>query len=172
MKAWAESLEGVTYPLLSDFFPHGQVSQQYGVLRPEGYSERAIFVIDKQGIIRYVDVHDIDEQPDNEELFRVLEELEPDAVRSQPAPEPEPEPAPAAEVVLYCTPWCPDCRRARAYLKENGIDFVEVDIIRNRAGAEQVRGWADGNETTPTIKIGDQVLIGFNRAKLDQIFFK
>jgi glutaredoxin len=148
------------------------VAQLYDVLRPEGYSERAIFIIDKLGIIRYVDVHDIDEQPDNEELFRVLEVLEPNAVRAQPVVEPQPEPEPAAEVLLYCTPWCPDCRRARAYLKENGIDFVEVDIIRNRAAAERVRGWADGSETTPIFKIGDQVLIGFNRAKLDQIFFK
>jgi alkyl hydroperoxide reductase subunit AhpC len=77
--AWSESLEEITYPLLSDFFPHGQVAQKYGVLRADGTSERAIFVIDRTGIIRYVDVHDIDEQPDNEVLFGVLEELEPDA---------------------------------------------------------------------------------------------
>ena len=49
----------------------------YGVLRPEGYTERAIFVIDKQGIIRYVDVHNIDLQPDNEVLFGILDWLEP-----------------------------------------------------------------------------------------------
>jgi len=79
LHAWAESLGGITYPLLSDFYPHGQVAQTYGVLRSDGRSERAIFVIDKLGIIRYVDVHDIDLQPDNEELFRVLAELEPQA---------------------------------------------------------------------------------------------
>ena len=75
LKAWADSLGGITYPLLSDFYPHGQVAQAYGVLRSEGYSERAIFVVDKRGVIRYVDVHDIDSQPDNELLFRVLAEL-------------------------------------------------------------------------------------------------
>ena len=75
LRAWAESVGGITYPLLSDFWPHGQVAQAFGVLRPEGKSERAIFVIDKQGIIRYVDVHDISTQPDNEELFRVLAEV-------------------------------------------------------------------------------------------------
>ena len=84
LKAWAESLGGITYPLLSDFFPHGQVAQTFGVLRAEGYSERAIFVLDKQGIVRYVDVHDIDQQPDNEELFRVLEKLEPRGARCSP----------------------------------------------------------------------------------------
>ena len=76
MHAWAESLGGITYPLLSDFWPHGQVAQKYGVLRSEGYSERAIFIVDRTGIIRYVDVHDIDEQPDNEVLFRELAEIE------------------------------------------------------------------------------------------------
>jgi len=76
LKAWAESLGGITYPLLSDFWPHGAVAQKFGVLRPEGKSERAIFVMDRTGMIRYVDVHDIDHQPDNEVLFRELAEIE------------------------------------------------------------------------------------------------
>jgi alkyl hydroperoxide reductase subunit AhpC len=42
----------------------------YGVLRSEGYSERAIFILDKNGFIRYIDIHDIDQQPSNEELFK------------------------------------------------------------------------------------------------------
>jgi alkyl hydroperoxide reductase subunit AhpC len=62
LKAWAESLGGINYPLLSDFWPHGQVSDLYGVLRKEGYSERAIFIIDRDGIIRYIDIHAIDER--------------------------------------------------------------------------------------------------------------
>ncbi len=68
LKAWADSLGGIHFPLLSDFWPHGAVSKSYAVLRPEGYSERAIFIIDKDGIIRYIDVHDIDNQPSNEVL--------------------------------------------------------------------------------------------------------
>jgi len=55
LKAWADSLGGISYPLLSDFYPHGQVARLYGVFRPEGTSERAIYVIDKQGCIVYVD---------------------------------------------------------------------------------------------------------------------
>ncbi len=57
--------------MLSDFWPHGQVAQAYGVLRPDGYVERVIFVIDKAGIVRYIDVNDIAQQPDNEVIFRV-----------------------------------------------------------------------------------------------------
>jgi peroxiredoxin len=63
-------------PLLSDFWPHGGVARRYGVLRKEGYTERAIFIVDKKGIIRYIDIHDFDAQPDNQELFDVLKELE------------------------------------------------------------------------------------------------
>lgn|SRR5690606_8462809 len=74
-EAWQKSLGGISYPLLSDFWPHGHVSKLYGVLRDEGMSERALFVIDKEGIIRYIDVHPIDRQPDNEVIFEVLRKL-------------------------------------------------------------------------------------------------
>lgn len=77
LTAWAKDLGGITYPLLSDFSQHGGVAQQFGVLRSEGFTERAIFVIDKQGVIRYVDVHDIDLQPSNDELRRVLRAIDP-----------------------------------------------------------------------------------------------
>lgn len=75
-EAWQKSIGGITYPLLSDFYPHGKVAEQYGVLRGEGHSERALFVIDKQGVVRYIDVHPIDQQPDNEEIFDVLRKLD------------------------------------------------------------------------------------------------
>ena len=73
--AWAESLGTSKIPLLSDFWPHGEVAQQYGVLRPQGFTERAIFIVDKEGIIRYKHIHDLNELPDNEVLFPVLEEI-------------------------------------------------------------------------------------------------
>ena len=87
LRAWAESLGGITYPLLSDFYPHGAVAELYGVLRSVGSSERAIFVIDKAGVVRYVDVHDIGKQPDNEVLFSVLAEIEPELAEAYQAAE-------------------------------------------------------------------------------------
>jgi peroxiredoxin len=75
-RAWAKNLGRTdNFPLLSDFWPHGEVARKYEVLRNEGFSERALFVIDKQGVIRYADVHDLNDQPDNEVLFRELEKL-------------------------------------------------------------------------------------------------
>jgi alkyl hydroperoxide reductase subunit AhpC len=73
--AWAKSLGGLNYPLLSDFFPHGGVAQKYGVLRDAGITERALFIVDKEGKIAYIDVHELEMVPDNEDLFEVLRQL-------------------------------------------------------------------------------------------------
>lgn len=73
--AWVKSLGVENIPVMSDYWPHGQVAQAYGVLREQGMTERAIFIVDKQGIIRYIDIHDFNEQPNNEVLFEVLEGL-------------------------------------------------------------------------------------------------
>ena len=76
--AFARSLGGIeTYPLLADFHPKGAVSKKYGVWKEDkGIAERAIVIVDKQGVIRYIDVHDISEAPENEQLLEVLRELD------------------------------------------------------------------------------------------------
>ena len=61
--AWTKQMGNIWFPILSDFWPHGAAADLYGVLRSDGTSERAIFVIDKEGIIRYIDVHDINKRP-------------------------------------------------------------------------------------------------------------
>ena len=74
--AWAKSLGGLTYDLLSDFEPKGEVARAYGAYRAaDGISERAIFIVDKEGKIAYKDIHNIADQPDNEDLFDVLRNL-------------------------------------------------------------------------------------------------
>jgi len=74
--AWAKSLGGLTYDLLSDFEPKGEVARSYGAYRAaDGISERALFIVDKEGKIVYKDIHNIAEQPDNEDLFDVLRNL-------------------------------------------------------------------------------------------------
>jgi peroxiredoxin len=71
--AWATSLGPLSYDLLSDFHPHGGVAEQYGVFRPkEGFSERAVFVIDKAGKIAWSKVYDIPELPGHDDLFAAL----------------------------------------------------------------------------------------------------
>jgi len=73
--AWTNQMGQLWFPVLSDFWPHGAVGKKYGVLRSDGVSERALFVIDKKGIIRYIDVHDINKRPSLEDLAGALEKL-------------------------------------------------------------------------------------------------
>lgn len=75
LHAWTSQMGDLWFPVVSDFWPHGAISQKYGILRPEGVSERALFVIDKDGIIRYIDVHDINTMPRLEDLVKELEKL-------------------------------------------------------------------------------------------------
>ena len=66
----------MSYDLLSDFEPKGEVARRYGAYRAkDGISERAIFIVDKEGKLAYKDIHDISDQPDNEELLEVLRKL-------------------------------------------------------------------------------------------------
>ena len=76
LKAWAEQLGVTSYPLVSDFWPHGAVSRLYGVFNEEiGRPERAIIVVDGTGIVRYIDVHTLREVPDEEEIAEELQKL-------------------------------------------------------------------------------------------------
>ena len=73
--AWTNQMGHLWFSVLSDFWPHGGVASKYGVLRNDGTTERALFIIDKQGIIRYIDVHDINKRPQLEILMGELEKL-------------------------------------------------------------------------------------------------
>ncbi|MGB3702412.1 MAG: peroxiredoxin [Anaerolineales bacterium] len=74
--AWA-AVRDITFPLLADFHPHGEVSRLYQVMRKSnGFSERALYIIDRQGIIRYSHVSPmIHHIPDIYELFEQLESI-------------------------------------------------------------------------------------------------
>jgi hypothetical protein len=70
------TLGAISFDLLSDFHPHGDVAQRYGVYRPhDGISERAVFVVDKEGRIAWSKVYDIPEQPSNEDFMEALSGL-------------------------------------------------------------------------------------------------
>ena len=73
--AWAKTLDGITFDLLSDFHPHGGVAETYGVLRDDGISERAVFVVDKAGQVVFAKAYDISTLPDNAEVRQAIEAL-------------------------------------------------------------------------------------------------
>lgn len=76
LHAWVEEMGGLWFPVLSDFWPHGEVARRYGVLRPDGMTERALILLDKKGVVRYIDIHDINKRPDLGVLVRELNKLE------------------------------------------------------------------------------------------------
>jgi len=57
----------------------------------------------------------------------------------------------------------------RNFLREHQIDFVEIDITRDRNAAQQVRGWANGHETTPTIDVRATIIVGYDKLKLAKL---
>lgn len=75
LHAWVQEMGGVWFPVASDFFPHGKLADALGILRSTGEAERSLFLIDKQGIIRYIDVHDINSRPDLGPLVKAMQEL-------------------------------------------------------------------------------------------------
>ena len=73
--AWTRQMGKLWFPVLSDFWPHGEVAARYGVLRSDGVSERALVYIDKKGIIRDIQVSDINKRPDLESCATTLEQM-------------------------------------------------------------------------------------------------
>ena len=73
--AWTQQMGKLWFPVLSDFWPHGAVADRYGVLRSDGVSERALIFIDKKGIIRDIQVNDINKRPDLEACAINLEKM-------------------------------------------------------------------------------------------------
>jgi len=75
LNAWQKSMK-TTFPLLSDFYPQGKVVDLYGVRHAKGMPERALVVIDKEGVIRYIEVlNSTGDMPNNEDLFEAMRKL-------------------------------------------------------------------------------------------------
>lgn len=69
--------KNIQFPLLSDFEPKGAVAKEYGVYRKEsGTSERALFLIDEEGVIRWSYVSPVGINPGADGILRALEDLE------------------------------------------------------------------------------------------------
>ncbi len=73
--AWARQMGGLWFPVASDFWPHGGLAKRLGILRGDGTAERALFLVDKEGIIRFIDVHDINSRPDLGRLVEAMDRI-------------------------------------------------------------------------------------------------
>jgi len=74
--AWTRQMGELWFPVLSDFWPHGEAAQRFGVLRTDGTAERALFIIDKAGIIRNIMVSDINRRPNLKSIVDALQAMQ------------------------------------------------------------------------------------------------
>ena len=70
--AWAKSLKIINTRILADFWPHGGVAKAMGILRAEGFSERANIIVDEAGKIIFVKIYPIKQLPDMGEILDAL----------------------------------------------------------------------------------------------------
>lgn len=73
---------------------------------------------------------------------------------------------PEVPVTLYWRPGCPFCTRLRRGLRQAGLEVEEVDIWSDPAAAGIVRSVAGGNETVPTVVIGERSLVNPSPAEV------
>ena len=72
------------------------------------------------------------------------------------------------KVVIYSTPTCPICKRAKAYLTEKGISYQDIDVAASSETAREMIK-KSGQMGVPVIIVDDEMLIGFNQARLDKL---
>ncbi len=142
---------------------------RYGVLRQEGFSERAIFLIDKEGILRWHKVYDQDEQPDNREVLGEIRKIDPEASAAFPEIEPEVVELPHGGIVMYCTPYCLTCRKAATWLEDRNLEYRRIDVYQLPGAIQQVREWADGHLVTPTFDIDGTIIVDFKEDRLAEV---
>ena len=72
------------------------------------------------------------------------------------------------QVVIYSTPTCPYCKRAKDYLARKGISYIEHNVAIDRAAAKEMVK-KTGQLGVPVILVDDEILIGFNQTQLDKL---
>jgi glutaredoxin len=71
--------------------------------------------------------------------------------------------------VVYCRSWCPDCRRAKVWLEQNGIPFEEVDVDADPEARERAAGFNEGRLHTPTFQVGEGICVDFKPDRIKEL---
>ena len=61
----------------------------------------------------------------------------------------------SADLIVYATTWCGDCRRARAFLERHQIPHTWIDVDQDKQAEALVRRWNNGNRSVPTLVFPD-----------------
>ena len=71
------------------------------------------------------------------------------------------------QVKVYTTPTCPWCRKAKEYLQQKGVQYEDFNVAEQKDKLQEMVD-ISGQRGVPVLKIGDQVVVGFNQPKIDQ----
>ena len=72
------------------------------------------------------------------------------------------------KVIIYSTPTCPYCKRAKDYLSRKGIAYTDVNVAQDREKAKEMIQ-KSGQMGVPVITIDNEVVVGFNQTLLDKL---
>jgi len=71
------------------------------------------------------------------------------------------------KVKVYSTPTCPYCIRAKQFLKDNNVEFENIDVSSDQAAAEEMIR-KSGQMGVPVLEIEDEIIVGFDKEKIKQ----
>ena len=69
------------------------------------------------------------------------------------------------QVKIYSTPTCPYCKMAKAFLKENNVEFTDINVADDEAAAKEMVD-KSGQMGVPVIDIEGEIIVGFDKGKL------
>ncbi len=72
------------------------------------------------------------------------------------------------KIIIYSTPACPYCKRAKEYLSQKGISFVDRDVAQDKDAAKEMIE-KSGQMSVPVIIVDNEIIVGFNQALLDKL---
>jgi len=75
------------------------------------------------------------------------------------------------KVMVYSTPTCPYCKMAKEYLSKKGIPYTDINVAENRKVAQEMIK-KSGQMMVPVIIIDDEIVVGFNQSRIDQLLSK
>jgi glutaredoxin 3 len=73
-----------------------------------------------------------------------------------------------SKVVVYSTPTCPHCVTVKKYLKEKDIAYTDLNVAEDQKAREEMIE-KTGRMAVPVIMVDDEVVVGFNKTKLDEL---
>lgn len=72
------------------------------------------------------------------------------------------------KVVIYSTPTCPYCKRAKEYFSRKGISYTDIDVAQDREKAKEMTE-KSGQMSVPVIIIDGEIVVGFDQSRLDKL---